>query len=187
MAYNAIAVLVLEGILVIMWLATFAAVAARRATFRTNVSVSNCFNDGSSVNSKYCYKKRDAGAAIILFKTGADLMSANAGVGALLWYVTSLSNGVKFNVRYWDKTDAKGALGLGSCLSSRLLGPWSHFCAHGKQRRLPRPPPQTRTRWRPRRITIPVRRSCTTSSSSNHRHRRHNCSSSRRDRISRRL
>ncbi|KZZ89736.1 Cytochrome c oxidase biogenesis protein Cmc1-like protein [Moelleriella libera RCEF 2490] len=84
-AYNAIAVLVLEGILVIMWLATFAAVAARRATFRTNVSISNCFNDGSSVNSKYCYKKRDAGAAIILFKTGADLMSANAGVGALLW------------------------------------------------------------------------------------------------------
>jgi hypothetical protein len=80
-AYHILAVTILDGLMVILWLATFAAVAARRATFTVRVNVSGCIDDGSIFDSKTCFKKRE----VILFKLGADLMSAIAGVGALNW------------------------------------------------------------------------------------------------------
>ncbi|KAL6863865.1 G-protein coupled receptor protein [Trichoderma novae-zelandiae] len=79
--YHVVAVIVLDGVMMILWLATFAAVAARRAQFIFNVSVSQCFDDGSLFNSKTCLKKRD----VILFKSGGDMLAAIAGLGALVW------------------------------------------------------------------------------------------------------
>jgi hypothetical protein len=84
-AYHVLAVTVLEAFLVIMWLATFAAVAARRAMFTFSVNVSGCVDDGSAVNSKTCFTKRDLERRAILFKSGGDMMSAIAGLGALVW------------------------------------------------------------------------------------------------------
>jgi len=79
--YNIMAVLVLDGVMVILWLSTFAAVAAKRAKFVYDVTVDGCFNDGSLFNSETCFKKRD----VILFKNGEDMLSAIAGLGALVW------------------------------------------------------------------------------------------------------
>lgn len=75
----------------IMWLATFAATAARRATFTVNVNVEGCNDDGSAINSKTCWYKRDLEKRAILFKSGQAMMSAIAGLGALVWYVCSLN------------------------------------------------------------------------------------------------
>ncbi|KAH7313594.1 hypothetical protein B0I35DRAFT_480271 [Stachybotrys elegans] len=84
--YNIIAVLVLEGLMVILWLATFAAAAAARARFVYPTSVSNCFDDGSLINSMTCSRKRDlAKRAVILFDAGLRTLSAVAGLGALVW------------------------------------------------------------------------------------------------------
>ncbi|PTB68721.1 G-protein coupled receptor protein, partial [Trichoderma citrinoviride] len=79
--YHVVAVIVLDGVMMILWLATFAAVAARRAKFVFNVTVDGCFDDGSLFNSKTCFKKRD----VILFKSGGDMLAAIAGLGALVW------------------------------------------------------------------------------------------------------
>jgi hypothetical protein len=79
--YHIVAVIVLDGVMMILWLATFAAVAAKRAKFVFNVSVDGCFDNGSLFNSKTCFKKRD----VILFKSGGDMLSAIAGLGALVW------------------------------------------------------------------------------------------------------
>ncbi|KAF2825044.1 hypothetical protein CC86DRAFT_371497 [Ophiobolus disseminans] len=84
--YNIIAVLVLDGLMVILWLATWAAVAAKRAKFIYDVEVSGCYNNGEVVNSKICYKKRELlKRSVVLFKRGQDQMAAVAGLGALIW------------------------------------------------------------------------------------------------------
>ncbi|KAM4068046.1 membrane-associating domain-containing protein [Hirsutella rhossiliensis] len=80
-AYHIVAVLALDAFLLVLWLATFAAVAARRARFVFDVAVDGCSNNGDLFNSKTCFVKR----AVILFKRGADTMSAAAGIGALVW------------------------------------------------------------------------------------------------------
>ncbi|PHH86970.1 hypothetical protein CDD83_9473 [Cordyceps sp. RAO-2017] len=81
-AYHIIAVLVLDGLLVVLWLATFAAVAARRAQFVFDVTVDGCYSNGGLFNSKSCSLTK---RAVILFKRGGDMMSSIAGLGALLW------------------------------------------------------------------------------------------------------
>jgi hypothetical protein len=80
--YHVVAVIVLDGVMMILWLATFAAVAAKRAKFVFNVSVNGCFNDGSILNSETCFTKR---SNVILFKSGGDMLAAIAGLGALVW------------------------------------------------------------------------------------------------------
>lgn len=67
--------------MVILWLATFAAVAAKRARFIVDVSVSSCSDNGSLIDSKTCSRKR----GVLLFKSGMAMMSAIAGLGALVW------------------------------------------------------------------------------------------------------
>ncbi|KAK2595642.1 hypothetical protein QQS21_006613 [Conoideocrella luteorostrata] len=84
-AYHTLAALVLEAFLVIMWLATFAAVAARRASFSIPATVSGCFDDGSAINSKTCVRRRALEKRAYLFKSGQAMMSAIAGLGALVW------------------------------------------------------------------------------------------------------
>lgn len=79
--YNVIAVLILDGLLVVLWLACWAATAAERAKYRWSVSVSGCYDDGSAFDSKTCFRKRDA----IFFKSGLSMFSSIAGLGALVW------------------------------------------------------------------------------------------------------
>ncbi|KAG5915342.1 hypothetical protein E4U53_004496, partial [Claviceps sorghi] len=84
-AYHVVAVLALEAFLVILWLTTFAAAAARRATFSQPAYVSGCYDDGSLINSKTCARKRALlGKRAILFRSGQVMFSAMAGVGALV-------------------------------------------------------------------------------------------------------
>ena len=86
--YNIIALLVLDGIMFILWLATWSAVAAKRAKFIYHVEVNGCYNNGDLVNSKTCYRRREVPKrSVILFKRGQDMMAAIAGLGALIWYV----------------------------------------------------------------------------------------------------
>ncbi|CAI6090464.1 hypothetical protein V2G26_005989 [Clonostachys chloroleuca] len=83
--YNVIAVIALDGFMMILWLATFAATAAKRASFIYNVNVNSCYNDGSLINSTTCAKRSLVTRATLLFKSGQAMMSANAGLGALVW------------------------------------------------------------------------------------------------------
>jgi hypothetical protein len=82
-AYNVIAVLALDGFLVILWLATWAATAARRAKFVVDVSVSGCSDDGSLISSISCNVIKRSN--VLLFKSGAAMLAAIAGLGALVW------------------------------------------------------------------------------------------------------
>lgn len=79
--YHIIAVLVLDGLMVVLWLACWAAVAAKRAKYVYSVSVDNCYDDGSLVGSKTCFRKR----SVIFFKSGLAKFAAIAGLGALVW------------------------------------------------------------------------------------------------------
>ena len=81
-AYNIIAVIVLDALFVVFWLSTWAACAALRASFVFSINVDDCYNDGSTVNSNHCFTKRDIP---ILFRSGAAMLSAIAGLGALTW------------------------------------------------------------------------------------------------------
>ncbi|KAG6025554.1 hypothetical protein E4U40_002628 [Claviceps sp. LM458 group G5] len=82
-AYHVVAVLALEAFLVVLWLATFAAAAARRASFKVQTSTSYCYDDGSYINSLLCFRKRALEKRAVLFKSGQDMFSAIAGLGAL--------------------------------------------------------------------------------------------------------
>jgi hypothetical protein len=83
--YHAFAAVVLDGFMVILWLSAFATVAASRARFRFDTSVSSCYDDGSFVNSMTCSRKRADETGVLLFSTGQALLSATAGIGALVW------------------------------------------------------------------------------------------------------
>lgn len=80
-AYHVVAVPALDAFLVVLWLATFAAVAARRARFIFDVTVGGCYSNGDLFNSQSCLFKR----GVVLFKRGGDMMSAASGIGALVW------------------------------------------------------------------------------------------------------
>jgi hypothetical protein len=48
--------------------------------------VSNCFDDGGLIDSKTCFRKRSLlKRGVILFESGLAMMSAMAGLGALVW------------------------------------------------------------------------------------------------------
>ncbi|KND87289.1 hypothetical protein TOPH_08065 [Tolypocladium ophioglossoides CBS 100239] len=81
--YHIVAVLALDAFLLILWLAAWAAAAAKRALFKVPTTVSGCVDNGSTFNSKNCFVKRDS--IEILFKRGLDEMAAIAGLGALVW------------------------------------------------------------------------------------------------------
>lgn len=89
-AYHIIAVVVVDSLLVILWLAAFASMAAKRAAYVVPVSVSNCYDDGDLVNSKTCVRRRAIDqmmkrSDVILFKSGLAMTAAIAGLGALVW------------------------------------------------------------------------------------------------------
>ncbi|KAF4445673.1 hypothetical protein F53441_10622 [Fusarium austroafricanum] len=84
-AYHIIAVLALDGLLVILWLAAWAATAARRAKYVVPVNAGNCRDDGSLTDSKTCTVFKRDGENVILFKSGLAMLAAVAGIGALIW------------------------------------------------------------------------------------------------------
>ncbi|KAH8734414.1 hypothetical protein BGZ61DRAFT_124390 [Ilyonectria robusta] len=88
-AYNIIAAIVIDALLMILWLAAFASMAARRAGYVYDVTVTNCYDDGSLLDSKTCSRKRAFDLVersnVILFKSGLAMTAAIAGLGALVW------------------------------------------------------------------------------------------------------
>ncbi len=81
-AYNIWAVLALDFLMALFWLASLGANAALRASFTQRVSVTDCYDDGSTVSSNHCtLAKRVA----IATDTGLAIMSAIAGLSALQW------------------------------------------------------------------------------------------------------
>ncbi|GKT97147.1 membrane-associating domain protein [Colletotrichum tofieldiae] len=104
--YHTYAVLALDLFLVILWLATMGASAARRATFVVPVTAS-CSSDGSTINSGRCtILKR----YIVMGKGALAMFAAIAGLSALqfiLFLVTFIWTVVQF-VR-WRKANAPAA------------------------------------------------------------------------------
>lgn len=86
-AYNIWAVLSLDFVMAIFWLASLGSNAALRAAFTQDVNIESCYNDGSAVSSNHCtisrrsINKRGAVAGSV----GLSVMSAIAGVSALVW------------------------------------------------------------------------------------------------------
>jgi hypothetical protein len=85
--YNIWAILSLDLFMAIFWLASLGANAALRASFKYDVNVEACFNDGSMINSNTCIVSKRAleKRAAVAGEVGLALMSAIAGVSALEW------------------------------------------------------------------------------------------------------
>jgi hypothetical protein len=83
--YYVFAVLGMEIFLVIMWLSAMGAVAAERAKYTYNVTIEDCYNDGSLISSSFCtVSKRDIEKrAVVLTKRGMNNMVAIACLCAL--------------------------------------------------------------------------------------------------------
>lgn len=86
-AYHIIAVLSVDTLMVILWLATFASIASLRNKIGDvpdiPSSVSACIDDPSS-----CFGKRGNLAkrgGVLTVQEGLDIMAAAAGLGALVW------------------------------------------------------------------------------------------------------
>ena len=81
-AYNIWAVLALDFLMALFWLASLGANAALRASFNTKVSVTGCYDDGSAVSAHHCTIAKRVAVAT---DTGLAIMSAIAGLSALQW------------------------------------------------------------------------------------------------------
>ncbi|KAI4599768.1 hypothetical protein KJ359_001504 [Pestalotiopsis sp. 9143b] len=81
-AYNTWALLALDGVMIVFWLAACGAVAKKRADFSIPVEA-DCVSDGSAVNSGHCTitSKRAVGVASY---AALDVMSAVAGISAII-------------------------------------------------------------------------------------------------------
>ena len=87
--YQIWAVLALDLLMAIFWLASLGANAALRASFNVSVTVTGCTDDGSAISAHSCtVVKRDlAKRAAVAGPVGLAVMSAIAGVSAIMWYV----------------------------------------------------------------------------------------------------
>ncbi|KAK4098031.1 hypothetical protein N658DRAFT_488802 [Parathielavia hyrcaniae] len=83
-AYNIWAILALDFLMALFWLASLGANAALRATFVHEVTVHNCYNNGQLVNSNHC-ETSPAKRATVADEGGLAMMSAIAGLSALIW------------------------------------------------------------------------------------------------------
>jgi len=104
-AYNIWAVLSLDFLMVVFWLASLGANAAQRAAFRYSVSVGDCYDDGSTFSANHCNVfKRFA----VADNGGLAMMSAIAGLSALQWLLflaTLIFHGHTF--RLWHQEHKK--------------------------------------------------------------------------------
>jgi hypothetical protein len=71
--------------MMVLWLAAWAATAARRAKYVIPVNAYGCYDDGSLTDSKTCSIFKRDGENVILFKSGLAMLAAVAGLGALVW------------------------------------------------------------------------------------------------------
>ncbi|KAK3361585.1 hypothetical protein B0T24DRAFT_585299 [Lasiosphaeria ovina] len=87
--YNIWAVLSLDSLMALFWLASMGANAALRATFKYDVNVKNCTNNGAASNSASCeVESRSIGKrGTIVTNKGLESMSAIAGLSGLLTQV----------------------------------------------------------------------------------------------------
>ncbi|KAK1759880.1 hypothetical protein QBC47DRAFT_438125 [Echria macrotheca] len=113
--YQIWAVLSLDLLMAIFWLSSLGANAAQRASFKYDVDVSYCYNDGSAVNSNYCVvRKRDlARRAAVAGPAGLACMSAIAGLSALmmlLFVATLVFHGRTFHVYHLSTKPAVAAV-----------------------------------------------------------------------------
>ncbi|KAJ0159409.1 hypothetical protein CTA2_9732, partial [Colletotrichum tanaceti] len=141
--YHAYAVLALDLFLVILWLATLGAAAARRATFVVSVTAS-CSSDGSAVNSGRCTVLR---RYIVMSHGALAMLSAIAGLSALqllLFLATFVWTLVQF-VR-WRKANAPAAHAGASQgeiqMESKQPFLTQQTAAHQQQPPAPAPAPQ---------------------------------------------
>ncbi|KAI2465541.1 hypothetical protein F4781DRAFT_424718 [Annulohypoxylon bovei var. microspora] len=80
-AYNTWAILALDAVMIIFWLAAMAAVANRRSKFTVSVTA-DCYSDGSTINSGHCtISKRTIGVAT---QGALGVLSGIAAVSALI-------------------------------------------------------------------------------------------------------
>ncbi|KAI0835630.1 hypothetical protein F5Y06DRAFT_123468 [Hypoxylon sp. FL0890] len=79
-AYNTWAILSLDALMIIFWLAAMAATANRRGAFNVAATAS-CVSDGSTIDSGHCavYTKRDFASYAAL-----DVLSGIAGISAII-------------------------------------------------------------------------------------------------------
>ncbi|KAI1098266.1 hypothetical protein F4804DRAFT_132429 [Jackrogersella minutella] len=84
-AYNTWAILALDALMIIFWLAAMAATANQRSKFVVPVTAS-CTSDGSMINSGQCSieKRDDDGVVGVATDVGLAVLSAIAGVSALV-------------------------------------------------------------------------------------------------------
>jgi hypothetical protein len=102
-AYNIWAVIALDALMTIFWLASMGANAAQRTSFKYDVDIEYCYNDGSAVSSNHCVvSKRDlAKRAAVSGPVGLAVMSAIAGLSAivmLLFIATLVFHGHTFRL-----------------------------------------------------------------------------------------
>lgn len=82
-AYNYWAIIVLEAIAVVFWLASMGALAATRAIFTVPTTINGCVNEG---NGGVCYKKRDLNLSkrgYVATNAYLGMMSGAAGLSAI--------------------------------------------------------------------------------------------------------
>ncbi|KAK4238130.1 hypothetical protein C8A03DRAFT_15368 [Achaetomium macrosporum] len=108
--YNVWAILSLDFLMAVFWLASLGANAALRAQFNTTVNIESCRSDGSAVSSNHCTvssnKTRRGG--VVADQTGLACMSAIAGLSALNWLLfvaTLVFHGHTF--RLWRQENKK--------------------------------------------------------------------------------
>ncbi|SPQ23379.1 f7a5f13b-fdbf-475e-8b78-75e2118f2d1f [Thermothielavioides terrestris] len=109
-AYNIWAVLALDLLMAIFWLASLGANAALRATFKYSVTIDGCYDDGSVVSSNHCVVSKRAAVkrAAVANAGGLAMISAIAGLSALPWLLfiaTLVFHGHTF--RLWHQEHKK--------------------------------------------------------------------------------
>lgn len=73
-----------DAVMAIFWLSAMGASAALRASFKYEVTIDGCYNDGSLVNSSTCVVERGMEKrAAVATSTGLSVLNAIAGLSAL--------------------------------------------------------------------------------------------------------
>jgi hypothetical protein len=82
--WNQFVVMGADAVMVIFWLSSMGAAAALRSSFKYAVTVEECYNNGSEINSETCVVGRGLEArAAVASSAGLSMMSAVAGLSAL--------------------------------------------------------------------------------------------------------
>ncbi|TGJ83141.1 hypothetical protein E0Z10_g5640 [Xylaria hypoxylon] len=139
--YNTWAILSLDGLMIILWLASLGANAAYRSTFTVSVNA-DCYNDGSAINSGHCIiSKREAVAG----PTGLAVLAAVAGVSVipLILFVITFAYVAHFFRLEWAKhgSDIEKTSGYAPAPTTASVGQSQPFVNQQQQ------PQQQQPQW----------------------------------------